>query len=189
MNDRAAFERRILENPQDEAPRLIYADWLEIEQDQPELAAAMRRTTSEGQNTLGLMTWRDWDRWCLELVPDALTSITLDWLEVLRVPECYEEIHDDGAVWWYDVVYKSSTSQDVKALIVETEVDAKFVNHQGDYTHYKRAKKPHSELFSDAALEWSRRKFRNPELVGVVEERVAYSLPREAIQSAPIFKG
>ncbi len=165
MSDRKAFERRICDNPQDEAPRLVYADWLE-DHDEGELAAAMRRTTSEGQTALGLMTWRDWDRWCMELVPDALDSITLDWSEVLYVPETFEEVYEYGTVWSYDVIYKKPATQSLISLIAKTKVDAEFVNNQVGFTHFKMARKPHSELFSDAALEWSRRKFRNPKLVG-----------------------
>lgn len=43
MNDRAAFVRRICENPADDTVRLVYADWLQ-DNGQPERAAWVRST-------------------------------------------------------------------------------------------------------------------------------------------------
>lgn len=78
MNDREAFERAIRLNPQDEAPRLIYADWLE-EQGYDEWAYWMRMTAN-GVTLKSVVppggaiecTWDGWKKWGSLLVPDAM---------------------------------------------------------------------------------------------------------------------
>src|SRR5262245_32529246 len=92
MSDEAAFLRAILADPADDAPRLVYADWLD-EQGTPEAAAraAFLRTTAAhaAAARAGARNRKALKKQLHE------TALTLDsgWLAVVtRVPieECFE---------------------------------------------------------------------------------------------------
>jgi uncharacterized protein (TIGR02996 family) len=86
MNEREAFLRAIFESPDDDAPRLVYADWLEENKDplqaafvrvQVELAKLARDDPRErGLRARERELWRTVKRW--RFLPRGWTSATLD---------------------------------------------------------------------------------------------------------------
>ena len=67
MTDREALLRAIIENPEDDAPRLVYADWLD-EHGEPDRAEFIRLTTgpAEWADRVEDLLARNGDRWRAE---------------------------------------------------------------------------------------------------------------------------